>query len=161
MPPGRPNRNRFDRLRWLRRLSRPIEAAQVRLFGRSLLSVAFRTQVLVLHTRGRRTGRARSTPLAVHRDDDGSLLVVGGAGGQARTPDWVTNLRGEPAAEVTIGRRRASVRSEELVGAERAEVWVELMQIWPQIKDYERRAGRAVPVFRLREKAPSDRMPPA
>lgn len=121
----------------------------MRWFGRSAMSLAFRTPVLVLHTTGRRSGRERSTPLAYHRDGDGSLLVVGGAGGQARTPDWVANLRAEPSAAVTVDRRRSSITAVELVGDEHAATWPRLEQVWPQIASYARRAGRPVPVFRL------------
>jgi|GEM_PF-1843549 len=149
-----PRRNAFDRLRGLRQVLRPIEAVQVRWFGRSALAVVFRTPVLVLHTTGRRSGRERATPLAFHRDDDGSLLVVGGAGGQARVPDWVANLRADPRAGVTVDRRRVAVTAIELEGEERSAVWPLLEQEWPQIASYQRRAGRLVPVFRLAPTAP-------
>src|SRR5690606_34182599 len=88
-------------------------------------------------------------PLAYLRDHDGSLLVVGGAGGQARLPDWVANLRADPNAAVTVERRRTAVTAAELVGEERSAVWPRLEQEWPQIVSYQRRAGRPVPVFRL------------
>ena len=111
--------------------------------------MAFRTPVLVLHTRGRQSGRARSTTLAFKRMDDGSLMVVGGAGGQARLPDWVANLRAEPEAAVTIDRARIEVHAVELTGAEREETWLKLRSVWPRIETYERRAGRTVPVLKL------------
>ena len=136
-------------MRWLRRLVQLVEVAQVQWLGASALSVAFRTPVLVLHTAGRRTGRRRSTVLAVHEDPDGSLLVVGGAGGQARTPDWVANLRAHPAAEVSYRRRQCPVVAEELAGEERDEAWRRLAAVWPQIERYQRRAGRRVPIVRL------------
>lgn len=142
----------FDRLRPLRRVAGPVEAVQVRRFGRSLLSIMFRTRVLVLHTTGRRSGIERTTTLAVHEDADGSLLVVGGAGGQSRVPDWVRNLRATPNATVTFDRERVEVHAEELTGTERAAVWIELAKRWPQIDTYERRAGREVPVIRLTRK---------
>lgn len=142
-------RNRYDRLRVVRRFARPFEAFQVQRFGRSALSVAFRTHVLVLHTTGRQSGSARSTTLAFKRMDDGSLVVVGGAGGQARVPDWVANLQAEPVAAVTIDRARIEVHAIELTGAEREETWLKLRSVWPRIDTYERRAGRNVPVFRL------------
>src|SRR5688572_18583150 len=107
-------RNLADRLRPLRRLVGPIEAAQVRRFGRSGLSVVFRTPVLALDTTGRRTGATRTTPLAYHRAEDGTLLVVGGAGGQTTTADWVRNLRAHPDATVTVDRRRRRVCAVEL-----------------------------------------------
>lgn len=143
------HRNRYDRLRAVRRFTRPFEAFQVRRFGRSVLSVAFRTPVLVLHTIGRRSGGARSTTLAYTRIDGKSLVVVGGAGGQGRLPDWVANLRAEPVAAVTIDRARIEVHAVELTGAEREETWLALRSVWPRIDTYERRAGRNVPVFRL------------
>jgi len=146
-----PARNAFDRLRIVRRLARPIEAAQVRWFGASLVSVAARTPVLVLHTTGRRSGAERSTPVAFHLDDDGSFLIVGGAGGQARVPDWVANVRASDDADVavTVDRRRVAVRVEELVGDERRRTWARLTSVWPRIDVYEHRAGRPVPVLRL------------
>jgi len=146
---GATERNAFDRLRPLRRALAPIEAAQVRRFGRSVLSAIFRTPVLLLHTTGRRTGRERVTTLAFAEDEDGSLLVVGGSGGQARVPDWVLNLRAHPGAAVTVERTRLDVVADELVGAERARVWPQLRERWPRIETYERRAGRTAPVFRL------------
>lgn len=135
--------------RVVRRLVGVVEAAQVRRFGRSVISLAARTPVLLLHTTGRRSGIERSTTLAYHRDVDGSLLVVGGAGGQRRLPDWVANLRADPHAGVTIDRNRFGVTVAELGGEERRRVWQQLTAVWPRIEGYERRAGRPVPVFRL------------
>ena len=146
---GGAERNVYDRLRTVRRAVRPIEAAQTRRLGRSLLSLAFRTPVLVLHTTGRRSGRERTTTLAYHEDADGSLLVVGGAGGQSRIPDWVSNLRASPRAAVTLDRQRFDVVGTEIAGHERQSIWPQLAAVWPQIDAYERRARRPVPVFRL------------
>lgn len=142
-------RNLADRLRPLRRATRAIEVAQVRRFGRSALSTVFRTRVLVLESVGRRSGRVRSTALAFHEHGPEVLLVVGGAGGQARLPDWVANLRADPDAVVIVDRRSRAVRATELHGDERAHTWAELRAVWPQIDKYEARAGRPVPVFRL------------
>jgi deazaflavin-dependent oxidoreductase (nitroreductase family) len=147
--PAATDRNVFDRLRPVRRALGPVEAAQVRRFGGSVLSLAFRTPVLLLHTTGRTTGAERTTTLAHHEDADGSLLIVGGAGGQVRIPDWVANLRAAPRAAVTLDRRRVEVTAHELGGDERATVWQRLTAVWPRIDAYERRAGRPVPVFRL------------
>lgn len=149
-----------DRFRGIRRLARPIEVAQIRLLGISAVSLVARTPVLVLHTTGRRSGAARATPLAYRRDtaatDDvgrasrsRSLLVVGGAGGQAAVPDWVANLRAAPHAEITVARQRVAVRADELLGDERAVVWPTLVATWPRVEGYEARAGRPIPVFRL------------
>jgi deazaflavin-dependent oxidoreductase (nitroreductase family) len=145
----RTRRNFMDRLRPIRRLMRGTEAAQVRWFGRSLLSTMFRTRALVLETVGRRSGRPRQTALAYHRLDDGDLVIVGGAGGQRRIPDWVANVRASSNVHVVVDRVRRPMTAVELGGVERATVWNEVREVWPQIETYEQRAGRPVPVFRL------------
>ena len=130
-------------------MAKAVEAAQVRRFGGSAVSVVFRTPVLVLETIGRRSGAKRSTTLAFQRVDDGTLLVVGGAGGQARVPDWVANLRANPQAVAWVDRAPLPVRTVEMIGADREEAWRHLSGVWPRIDRYERRAGRRLPVFRL------------
>jgi deazaflavin-dependent oxidoreductase (nitroreductase family) len=136
-------------LRPLRRAAKVLEAAQVRRFGRSAVSVLFRTPVLVLETTGRRSGAVRETTVAFHRLDDGTVLIVGGAGGQTRVPDWVANLRADPRATVTLDRAPMPVRVVELAGAEREAAWRRLREVWPRIESYQQRAGRRVPVFHL------------
>ena len=142
-------RNFMDRLRPIRRALRGIEAAQVRWLGRSLLSALFRTKALVLETVGRKSGQQRQTALAYHRLQDGDLVIVGGAGGQRRVPDWVANVRANPDVHVVVDRARRAMTAVELGGDERSAVWNEVRQVWPQIVTYEQRAGRPVPVFRL------------
>ncbi len=142
-------RNFMDRLRPIRRVLRGIEAAQVRWFGRSLLSTLFRTPALVLETVGRKSGQRRQTALAYHRLRDGDLVIVGGAGGQRRVPDWVANVRADPDVHVVVDRVRRPMTAVELVGDGRATVWNEIRQVWPQIVTCQARAGRPVPVFRL------------
>ena len=70
------DRNVFDRRRAIRRVLRPSEAARVRRFGRSVLSLAFRAPVLLLHTTGRTSGVDRTTTLAYDVDEDRCLSAV-------------------------------------------------------------------------------------
>lgn len=142
--------NVFDRLRFLRRVSAPTEAAFTRRFGRTPLSALFGVPTLLLETTGRRSGQTRRTTVAYYREDDGSLLIVAGAGGQTRVPDWVANLRAQPEAAVTLDRQSTQMVATELTGEDRGSAWERLVQETPRIEAYERRAGRAVPVFRLR-----------
>lgn len=147
-------RNRWDLLRPLRRLLRPIEVVAVRRTGGSLLGAGFGTEVLVLETTGRRTGRRRSSVVAAWRRDDGTIVVAGGAGGQARVPDWVANLRADPLAIVEAGRIRTAVLAAEATGADRAGLWPSVVERWPRVEVYEARAGRPVPVFVLTPQHP-------
>lgn len=147
-----------DRLRPVRRWAAPVEAAEIRWFGRSILSTTFRTPALVLETTGRRSGLRRRTPLACHRlDGDGGLVryaVVAGAGGQTAIPDWVANLRAEPHVVVHVGRRSFPAVAREVTDDERRLLFDHLVALWPRIRDYERRAGRSVPVIVLDQQPP-------
>ena len=62
-------------VRWRRSLqgvASVVEVAQVRRFGRSALATAYGVDVLVLHTKGRRSGVERDTVLS-YVELDGSL----------------------------------------------------------------------------------------
>lgn len=106
--------------------------------------------LLVIETKGRRSGRQRFTPVGYWQEADGSFVVGGGAAGKARVPDWVANLRDAPGAAVWIRRKRILVTVGELVGEERNEAQRRASEIWRGVAKYERRSGRVIPYFRLR-----------
>src|SRR5919106_2284911 len=60
---------------------------------------------LLLHTTGRRSGKARTNGLVYARDGD-DYLVVPSNGGADRAPAWLHNLLAHPAVEVQVGRKR-------------------------------------------------------
>ena len=57
---------------------------------------------LLLTTTGRRTGRARTTPVN-YWETEGVLFVIAGGGTRA---DWYRNLVALPEVEIQVGRRR-------------------------------------------------------
>ncbi len=63
--------------------------------------------VLLLTTRGRRSGLRRTTPLQYERLGD--TVIVGSARGVAA--DWYRNVLADDRVEVTIGRRRFAGRA--------------------------------------------------
>ncbi|MGH9088325.1 MAG: nitroreductase/quinone reductase family protein [Acidimicrobiales bacterium] len=112
-----------------------------------------RGDVLVIETRGRRSGRQRFTPVGYWREPGGSFVVGGGAAGKTRVPDWVANLRATPGAAVWIRRKRIPVTACEAVGEERDAAQRRASEIWRGVAKYERRSGRVIPYFRLRPEA--------
>jgi deazaflavin-dependent oxidoreductase (nitroreductase family) len=64
------------------------------------------SQVLVLETNGRRTGRVHRTPLSYQFDPAlDAYYVIAGWGGRT---DWYRNLRANASVAVEVGRRRFS-----------------------------------------------------
>lgn len=61
--------------------------------------------LLLLHTRGARTGEARVIPLVCFEEAD-DLVIVASSGGAPAHPAWYHNLKVSPAVEVEFGAER-------------------------------------------------------
>jgi deazaflavin-dependent oxidoreductase (nitroreductase family) len=139
--------SRADRYRWFWRISNRWESVQVRYLGRSGISLLRRTPVLVLETKGRKTGRTRRTALA-YWEQHGSYLIGGGAAGMSRV-DWVANLGATSDAVVWVRRRRVPVQARRLQGDEYERARAEAFRRWPDAPKYEQMSGRPIPYFEL------------
>jgi deazaflavin-dependent oxidoreductase (nitroreductase family) len=108
--------------------------------------------VLVLSTRGRKSGRRRAVPLcflAAGRD----LVVAAAAAGHRGHPAWYLNLLADPRVDVQLGGVRRPMIARVAVGFERARLWERICSRYAVCADYERRARRTIPVVVL---APED-----
>lgn len=104
--------------------------------------------VLLLTTRGRRSGRGHTVLLQYFPDDDG-MVVVAANSGRTALPDWYLNLMAGPQATVEIGGRSSRVHPVELTTDEADAVWPRILRKAPTYDRYLRAAGRAIPLVRL------------
>jgi deazaflavin-dependent oxidoreductase (nitroreductase family) len=109
--------------------------------------------VVWITTKGRRSGRWRRTPLLSAPDPGdptGRTWIVAGSNvGQVKLPDWVYNVRAHDEGQIEVDRREWACRFVEAAPDERGSLYVELVRIWRPFESYQRRAGRAIPVFRV------------
>ncbi len=103
---------------------------------------------MVLTTTGRKSGEPRKTPLATLPVGD-DFLVVGSNFGKEHHPAWTANLLANPDATVTFKGDDIPVVARMLEPDEKAEVWPDLLKIWPAWTAYTERSGRDLRVFRL------------
>jgi deazaflavin-dependent oxidoreductase (nitroreductase family) len=105
--------------------------------------------LLLLHTVGRRTGRALVNPL-VYVDDGDSFVVCGSNGGAQKEPLWVSNVSAMPEVTIEVGQR--SLRAKPTVVAEQPE-WDRLYAMfgayWPDVYKYEENTDRKFRMVRL------------
>src|SRR5207253_1884739 len=87
-----------------------IHVALYRLTGGRIGGRAFGAPVLLLTARGRKTGKARTTPLLYLEDGD-RLVVVASKGGAPRHPAWFLNLAANPEVTVERGGERVPMRA--------------------------------------------------
>src|SRR5215212_1764147 len=79
----------------------------------------WRRQVLLLTTRGRKSGLERTVPLQFFPDGE-DMIVVAANSGLPSPPGWYFNLTADPLARVEVGDRTLRARAEELSPEEAA-----------------------------------------
>jgi deazaflavin-dependent oxidoreductase (nitroreductase family) len=120
------------------------------LIGANLLGI----QMLLLTTRGRKTGLRRELPLAFV-EDKGDFIIVASNGGSDVPPAWWLNLRDAATAEVRFRGETFDVSWTEVPEKERMEYWRKLQAAIPAYRMYRFRTEREIPIIVLR------RLPPA
>jgi F420H(2)-dependent quinone reductase len=103
--------------------------------------------IIVVTTRGNKSGKLRKTPL-MRVEHDGEYALVGSQGGRPKHPEWVHNLRADPqAVAIQDGPEPFDVTVREVEGDERAEWWERAVAAFPPYADYQERTERVIPVF--------------
>jgi deazaflavin-dependent oxidoreductase (nitroreductase family) len=118
----------------------------------------WRRQVLLLTTRGRKSGLERTVPLQFFPDGD-DMIVVAANSGLPSPPGWYFNLTADPLARVEVGDRTLQARAEELSAEEAAAFWGRVLQVAPDYARYSRRTSRRIPMVRLVPVGPGEATP--
>ena len=104
--------------------------------------------VIILTTKGARSGRLRKT--ALMRVTDGTrYAVVASLGGAPRHPLWYHNVVANPHVMLQDGPVVKDYNAREVEGAERDEWWQRAVEAWPDYDEYTKKTDRVIPVFVL------------
>ena len=108
--------------------------------------------IVVVTTRGNKTGKLRKTPL-MRVEHDGEYALVASQGGAPTHPVWFHNLKADPEA-VTIqdGPEPFDVSVREVSGDERAAWWERAVAAYPPYAEYQEKTDREIPVFVARRR---------
>jgi deazaflavin-dependent oxidoreductase (nitroreductase family) len=103
--------------------------------------------VLLLNTRGRKSGQPRTNGL-IYLDRGDSWAVAASWAGEPKHPIWYLNLMAQPDVEIQIRDQVIPVRARKLEGEERARVWAEIVEQDEGFAVYEDRTRgiREIPV---------------
>lgn len=117
---------------------------------RGRVRVAMGQPILLLHTRGARSGEPRTSPLIYTPHGDGFIIVAAKSGAEHH-PAWYHNIRAHPdAVAVEIGGHQIQVHPRVVEGAERAELWQLANDNYNGYQIYQgRTGGRLIPVVLL------------
>jgi F420H(2)-dependent quinone reductase len=104
--------------------------------------------MLLLTTRGRKTGEAHTVPLLFI--DDGEFIgLIASYGGRPYHPAWYLNLVDQPEVSVQTadGKKRLIART--ATPAERETWWPRVVAAYPDYATYQSRTTREIPVVLL------------
>ena len=108
--------------------------------------------LLLLHTRGARTGKERVNPM-MYLDLGGGRYVFGSKAGADTNPDWYHNLVANPDVTVEVGTEIYQARGVVVTGQSRDAIYAEQASRYPQFAEYAAKTKRVIPVMELRRKA--------
>ena len=121
-----------------------------RLSGGRLLGRLDGQGVLILVTKGRRSGRRRSSRLLYFRFEESSgLIVVASNYGRARHPAWYLNLSADPHVNVETEGQAVRCPGSDNRGEERSALFAKVVAGNPRFATYRASASRRIPVIAL------------
>jgi deazaflavin-dependent oxidoreductase (nitroreductase family) len=104
--------------------------------------------LLIMTSKGARSGEPRRAILTFHRDGD-DYVIAATAGGSPKEPAWFHNLEADP--DVTVEARNEVFDATATIetGPERDRLWDDHVKALPWFGDYPKQTGRVIPVIRL------------
>ena len=104
--------------------------------------------LLLLHTKGAKSGQERINPVACIRDGD-CLAVIASKGGADTHPDWYYNVTANPLVTIEVGTEKFQARASAAEEPERTRLYEKMVGIMPGFGDYRLKTTRVIPVIVL------------
>jgi len=120
----------------------------VRAHGKPTSGPFLGRDVLILTTKGAKSGEERSTPL-VYTWEKGHHVIVASKGGAPTHPSWYHNLKAHPTVTVETGGEKFEARAKVIDGDDYERLYKQHADINPGFWDYRKKTSRKIPVIVL------------
>lgn len=104
--------------------------------------------MVLLTTRGAKTGQTYVKPLVYSRDGNKYVIIASFAGGP-KNPSWYHNLVANPTVTLEIGAEKFQARASIASGADRERLFNQQAAQMPVFNDYKSKTARQIPVVVL------------
>jgi deazaflavin-dependent nitroreductase family protein len=104
--------------------------------------------VLILTTKGAKSGEVRENPL-VFSHDNGNYIVIASKGGAPTHPSWYHNLVAHPDVTVEVSGDKFKARADLPQGDEYERLYAQHAGINPTFHEYRQKTSRTIPVVVL------------
>lgn len=106
-------------------------------------------RLLILTTKGARSGELREHPLA-YSEDEGQHVIVASKGGAPTHPAWYHNLRKHPIVTVEVDGEKFQAKASVVEDDERYErLYAQHAALMPGFNEYRKKTSRRIPVIVL------------
>ena len=106
-------------------------------------------EVLLLTTRGRKTGKQRTTPLGYFKDKQGSYVIIGSNAGFETHPAWFYNLKSQTHVTIQVKDKQLEADAEIAGREKRSQLWAQLIKLAPFYDNYTKKTNREIPIVIL------------
>jgi deazaflavin-dependent oxidoreductase (nitroreductase family) len=116
--------------------------------GRATLAPFKGGRLLILTTKGAKSGETRENPLAYTRDGE-RLVIIASKGGAPTNPSWYHNLMAHPEVVVEAGGDTFKARAVVPQGEEYERLYTQMADAYPTFYEYRKKTSRQIPVVVL------------
>ena len=107
-------------------------------------------KVLILTTKGRKSGKLFSNPVG-YFERDGGYFIVASKSGAPTNPAWYHNIKGNPDdVMIQVNDRRMKVKPEIVLGERRKPIYAWIASMAPNFGEYEKQTTREIPLVFLK-----------
>jgi deazaflavin-dependent oxidoreductase (nitroreductase family) len=104
--------------------------------------------LMLLTTRGAKTGQRRTAIITYTRDGD-RYVIAASKSGAPTNPAWFYNLKADPEVTVEAGGETFKARATVATGAERDRLWDQHAAERAEFREYPKLTSRVIPVILL------------
>jgi deazaflavin-dependent oxidoreductase (nitroreductase family) len=105
--------------------------------------------MLLLTTKGAKSGETRVNPL-VYLEDGSRYVIIASFAGAPTNPPWYHNLIANPTVTIEVGAQTLKVRGEVVAEPDRTRLYQKMESMMPAFTEYRQKTKRAIPVIALR-----------
>ena len=105
-------------------------------------------ELLLVTTKGAKTGKESVIPVAYSKDGD-KFVIVASKGGAPTHPAWYYNLLAHPEVTVEVGKEKFKAHAKDATGDEPERLFEQHAKKYPTFNDYKAKTTRVIPVLTL------------
>jgi deazaflavin-dependent oxidoreductase (nitroreductase family) len=104
--------------------------------------------LLLLTTKGAKSGNELTVPVVYTRDGD-RYVIIASMGGAPKSPAWYHNLVANPDVTLEVGTEKFKAKASVAQGAERERLYAAQAATMPAFTEYQQKTTRVIPVVAL------------